>query len=135
MLKNYTYLYVEDDHLSREIMQTLMQQALGIKSLTIFSDSHDFCARLKALPTLPNVALLDIHVEPHDGFSMLTMLRADPNFRDIKVVALTASVMNDEVIKLRESGFDGAIGKPLSLQTFPDLLQRILDNEPIWNIA
>jgi CheY-like chemotaxis protein len=116
-------------------MQTLMEKALDIKNLTIFSDSKDFSERLRALPRLPNVVLLDIHVEPHDGFSMLTMLRADPDFRDIKIIALTASVMNDEVDKLRESGFDGAIGKPLSLQTFPDLLKRILDNEPIWNIA
>jgi CheY-like chemotaxis protein len=135
MLENYVYLYVEDDALSREIMQTLMEKALEIKNLTMFSDSKDFGERLKALPTRPNVVLLDIHVEPHDGFSMLTMLRADPDFRDIKIIALTASVMNDEVDKLRESGFDGAIGKPLSLQTFPDLLKRILDNEPIWNIA
>jgi CheY-like chemotaxis protein len=50
------------------------------------------------------------------------------------VMALTASVMNEEINKLREAGFDGVLGKPLSFHTFPDTLRRILAGERIWTV-
>jgi CheY-like chemotaxis protein len=129
------FLYVEDDLLSREIMQMMMQNLLGIQKLTVFSDSTDFIERVRALAAKPDVILLDIHVKPHNGFEMLDMLRADPTLRSTKVIALTASVMNEEVQRLRTSGFDGAIGKPLSIQTFPALVTRIVKGETVWHIA
>jgi CheY-like chemotaxis protein len=66
---------------------------------------------------------------------MLAMLRADPQYRDAKVIALTASVMSEEVEQLRNSRFDGAIGKPLRASTFPDLLARILNGEAVWSVS
>jgi CheY-like chemotaxis protein len=133
--QQYRFLYVEDDPLSCEIMTLLMEMGLGINTLTIFQDSEDFIERVKALPQRPDVFLIDIQVKPHNGFEMLRMLQADPDYRSVQVIALTASVMNEEVEKLRVSGFSGAIAKPLSIQTFPSLLKRILDGESIWHVA
>jgi CheY-like chemotaxis protein len=135
MFDNYAYLYVEDDPLSREVMQVLMENAMDVRSLTIFDDSVDFMGRIQSLPRIPDVILLDIHVKPYDGFEMLQQLQADPAYQNSKVIALTASVMNEEVEKLRTSGFDGAIAKPLSIQTFPDMIARVLAGEVIWYIA
>lgn len=134
-MKECIYLYVEDDPLSREIMKFIMEMGMGITTLTIFSDSTDFVERLKGLVPRPDVILLDIHVQPYNGFAMLKMIQADPNFADCRVVALTASVMNEEVEQLRVNGFHGAIAKPLSVQTFPDLLKRVIAGEAIWHIA
>lgn len=131
----YHYLYVEDDTLSREVLQTIMSIALGITTLTLFEDGNNFMARIKALPDKPDVILLDIHITPNDGFELLRMLRADPAYQHVKVIAVTASVMNEEVKRLRDSGFDGAIAKPLSVTTFPDLLKRVVNGDSIWHIA
>jgi len=87
------------------------------------------------LENRPNIILLDIHVAPHDGFEMLKMLRQNDQFARAKIIALTASVMNEEVEQLREAGFDGAIAKPLSIQTFPDLIQRVITGETVWHIS
>ena len=129
------FLYVEDNASNRMVMQLIMQKAMQVNDLAIFEDSNNFMPRVKALPQIPQVALLDIHVRPYDGFAMLEMLRADPDYQNTKIVALTASVTNEEVEQLRTSGFDGAIGKPLRVSTFPDLLVRILNGETIWHIA
>ena len=129
------FLYVEDNASNRMVMQLIMQKAMQVNDLAIFKDSNNFMPRVKALPQIPQVALLDIHVRPYDGFAMLEMLRADPDYQNTKIVALTASVTNEEVEQLRTSGFDGAIGKPLRVSTFPDLLVRILNGETIWHIA
>lgn len=129
------YLYVEDDPMSRQIMQIIIENGVGSKNIIIFDDSTDFMARMTHLIHTPTIILLDIHVRPYDGFQMLTMLREDSRFDGSKIVALTASVMNEEVEQLREAGFDGAIAKPLSIQTFPELLRRIITGESVWHIV
>lgn len=127
-------LYVEDDPLSREVMQLLVKRVPGMATLAIFEDSRDFMARVNALNPAPDLIMLDIHVHPLDGFEMLRQLRADARFNRTRIIALTASVMNEEVSQLRTSGFDGAIAKPLSLQSFPSLIERIMNGESVWHI-
>ncbi len=129
------YLYVEDDPMSREIMRIIIENGVGSTNLTIFDDSTDFLGRVSRLNDQPTIILLDIHVMPYDGFQMLKMLREDSPLTHAKIIALTASVMNEEVEQLREAGFDGAISKPLSIQTFPELLKRIADGETVWHIS
>ena len=74
-------------------------------------------------------------MKPYDGFDLLSMLRDDPQFKKSKVVALTASVMSEEVARLKRRGFDGAIAKPLNIEAFPDLIAKILHGESIWYIV
>ena len=135
MKQTYSYLYVEDDALSREVMETLLVQVVGVKSLALFEDSTDFLARLRALDPQPDLILLDIFVGPHDGHEMLSMLRGDPQYREIRVIAVTASVMSDEVLRPRAAGFDGALAKPLDMVTFPDLIRRLEAGEAVWQIT
>jgi len=127
------FLYVEDDTLSREIMQ-MMMECLE-QSLVTFEDSHNFMARVEKLTPVPHVILLDIHVPPHNGFEMLEMLRLNPAYKECRIIALTASVMNEEIERLRNSGFDGAIGKPLDFEQFPLLLERLLHGDEVWHIS
>ena len=134
MLHNPSFLYVEDEALSRIVMEMLMVRGLGFKNLTIFEDSEQFMERVEALPQKPDVFFLDIHIKPHSGFEMLTMLRQHPDYWNARVIALTASVMNEEVQMLKEAGFDGAIAKPIDQLVFPDLLNQVLEGEEVWNI-
>lgn len=127
-------LCVEDDPSNRLVMKLLVEKMLQVGYYAIFEDSADFLARVRTLPVRPDIVLLDIHVSPFDGFEMLRMIREDADYFDTKVVALTASVMNEEVERLRQSGFDGAIGKPISLSAFPVVIERILNGESIWQV-
>lgn len=127
-------LYVEDDPFSRDIMKMMMKRVPHVSDITVFEDSADFISRAAAIVPTPALILLDIHVQPFDGFTMLKQLRADDRFSNSRIIALTASVMNEEVSQLRTSGFDGAIAKPLSLQTFPSLISRIINGDSVWHI-
>ncbi len=128
-------LYVEDDPPSREIMELLLVGQMELSNVHIFDDSKDFMPRLEKLNSKPDMILLDIHVRPYSGFEMLQMIRAHDSFRHIPVVALTASVMNEEVQQLKEAGFSGVIAKPIDMDSFPALLDRILNGEAIWSIV
>jgi CheY-like chemotaxis protein len=125
---------VEDDPLSRQVMQMLLVRGLGYSRLTILEDSTDFFERVEALSPKPNVFFLDIHMQPLDGFLMLDMLRRHADFRSASVIAATASVMNEEVNKLRTAGFNGVIAKPIIQREFPGLLKRILTEQEVWTI-
>jgi CheY-like chemotaxis protein len=127
-------LCVEDDPSNRLVMKLLVEKTLSLKYYAIFEDSADFLLRVRDLPLRPDIILLDIHVSPFNGFQMLKMIREDSVYFDSKVVALTASVMNEEVERLRKSGFDGAIGKPITLSTFPVVIERIIKGESIWQV-
>lgn len=135
MNQQLTVLYVEDDPQSRTVMKLLLAGRMGLEHVTILLDSADFSARVQQLTPPPNLIFLDIHVEPFDGFEMLRQLRALPQFAHTPIVALTASLMNEEVHQLRASGFDGCLAKPLDVQTFPALIARILAGEKIWRIT
>ncbi|MBN8638321.1 MAG: response regulator [Anaerolineae bacterium] len=127
-------LYVEDDPHSRTLMRMLLSGRMKLPNVTIFENSEDFLAKVEALTPKPDVIFLDIHMQPYDGFTMLSMLQQLDWARNTRIVALTASVMNEEVVKLRQSGFDGCLAKPIDLTTFPDTFQRIVDGEAIWRI-
>ena len=127
-------LYVEDNLQSCTLMQMMLVRRLGLQHVTIWPDSTNFLARLETLDPKPDVIFLDIHMEPYNGFQMLTMLREHYNYQETPIVALTASVMGEEVHHLRTAGFDGCIAKPIDLSTFPDALRGILAGEEVWTI-
>jgi two-component system, OmpR family, response regulator len=128
------FLYVEDDLFSRQIMQLLLERVMKFNHVFIFENSQDFMARLEALPRKPDLIFLDIHMQPDDGFTLLAMLRSHNDYKHLRVAAVTASVMNEEVERLNKAGFDGVLAKPIDQTIFPDVVQRILKGERIWNV-
>src|SRR6185503_2224831 len=133
-MDNNFLLYVEDDSSNRLVMKLLMDKILHTKNYMIFEDSANFMSRVRNLPARPTIFMLDIHIAPLNGFQLLHLLRQDSGYYDSKIIALTASVMNEEVKRLRESGFDGAISKPITLSTFPKVIDSILNGESVWQI-
>lgn len=130
-----SFLYVEDDTLSREVIRIALRDIMKFERVWIFESSENFLERVKALECAPDVILLDIHMKPLDGFAMLKLLRENDAFKKSRVIALTASVMSEEVELLRKSGFDGAVGKPIDPDVFPDLIRQLARGDEIWYIA
>ena len=134
MKQPYSLLYVEDDAGSQKVMRGLIELLSFPVSLTVFDDSTEFISRVEAISPQPDLFLLDIHVSPQNGFEMLQDLRQHNDFHQAMVVALTASVMNEEVKKLKEAGFDGVLAKPLKFHDFPQLIERIRSGERLWTV-
>ena len=128
-------VYVEDDENSILVMKMVVERVMKLPTLYVLQSRADFVEQVKGLGVVPDVFLLDIQMKPYDGVELLSMLRKDPQFKCSKVIALTASVTNEEVSLLKSGGFDGAIAKPLNIEVFPDLIARIINGEHIWYIA
>ncbi len=127
-------LYVEDDKNSLDIMRITLEVIMELPRVHYLENSENFMERVRAFAPQPDVFLLDIHMEPVDGFAMLTQLRADPAYAQSIVIALTASVMNEEVRRLRTAGFNSVIAKPVDIDAFPTQLSRIISGNPVWTV-
>lgn len=127
-------LYVEDDRMSRTVMQVLLTEVLAVNKLFVFENSADFLTRVQALDQQPHLIFLDIQVQPLDGYQMLAILREQPAYQQTTIIALTANVMAHDVDQLKAAGFDGLIGKPIMEDVFPQLIDMIVNGESVWYI-
>ena len=57
----------------------------------------------------------------------LKVLRADPATAGIPVIAVTASVMQQDRNLITEAGFDGYLGKPINLKEFLDAVRKAVE--------
>jgi two-component system cell cycle response regulator DivK len=74
----------------------------------------------------PDLILMDINLPGLDGTAALARLRADPATARIRVAALTAFAMKDDLARFRAAGFDGYLAKPISVRELPGQIRQLL---------
>jgi two-component system, cell cycle response regulator DivK len=74
----------------------------------------------------PDLVLMDIHLPGMNGIEARRVLRADPATANIPVIAVTASVMQQDRKQITEAGFEGYVGKPINLKEFLGAVQAML---------
>ena len=74
----------------------------------------------------PDLVLMDIHLPGMNGIDALGVLRADAATAAIPVIAVTASVMQQDRKLITDAGFDGYVGKPINLKEFLDAVSGML---------
>ena len=110
----HTVLIVEDNDKNMKLARDVLQ-ARGYG--TIEATTGEDGVRL-ARERLPDLVLMDIHLPGISGIEALARLRADPATAKIPVIAVTASVMQQDRKVILEAGFDSYLGKPLNLAEF-----------------
>jgi len=91
-------------------------------------DAEDALKILQAFK--PSVILMDIQLPGMDGLQLTRRLKADPAFRDMIIVALTAYAMKGDQEKAYESGCDGYITKPIDTTTLGRQILALLAHPP-----
>jgi CheY-like chemotaxis protein len=127
-----SFVYIEDDPHSREVMTILLRQVMGFEQVTVWEHGQNLIERLASLPYQPSTFLLDIHMLPVSGYEIHDTLRAHADYANACIIAVTASVMTSDIHKLREYGFNSLIAKPVKMQQFPLLLRQILNGQAVW---
>jgi len=72
----------------------------------------------------PALILMDIQLPGMSGIEALKALRAAPATASIPVIAITASVMQQDRQQIMSAGFNGFIEKPINLRNFLDIVQK-----------
>lgn len=119
-------LVVEDDQFSVEVLQKLLQnEGMNVTAVYDPAQLDDIVDRLPAF----DIIFVDLELPTMDGYELLAVLLDEFNIA-VPIVAYT--MHTNEVQTARQQGFHSFLGKPLKLQRFPGQLQRILNDDPVW---
>lgn len=117
-----TILLVEDKLLNR----LLIKEYLTEKNLRII-EAIDGNEAIEALEKeIPNLILMDLKMPNMDGFEAIKIIKSKTDFKNIPVVAMTASAMKEDQEKIKKAGFDNYILKPIHKETvFKKLIEYL----------
>ena len=76
---------------------------------------------------LPDLILMDIGLPGMDGLEATRILRKDPKFKDIPIVAMTSHAMKGDEAKILNAGCSGHISKPINTREFAKQVGRYLE--------
>jgi two-component system cell cycle response regulator DivK len=78
----------------------------------------------------PRLILMDLQLPGMDGLELTRRLKADPAYRDVKIIALTAYAMKGDGEKARAAGCDDYVTKPIDTNALARLVAEYLRREP-----
>ncbi|HET9224576.1 MAG TPA: response regulator [Roseiflexaceae bacterium] len=130
-LNQAVVLLAEDNPDNLFIAIELLRRA-GVKYCNGCASGQQLFQLIETLNQPVHLILLDIHIPREDGYAILKQVRATPQLARVRVAALTANVMVDDVQRARAAGFDGFIGKPINRQRFSGQVARMLAGEEVW---
>lgn len=71
----------------------------------------------------PSIILLDLNMPRKDGREALTEIKADPDLRNIPVIILTVSKLEEDIIRTYDLGASSFIRKPVRFNDFVEVLK------------
>jgi two-component system cell cycle response regulator len=119
-------LIIEDNETNLELMIYLLQE-FGYEPMTALDGEEGLTAIRQERPDL---VLCDIQMPNLDGYELVKIVKADPDLRQIPIVAVTALAMAGDRDKGLAAGFDSYINKPLNPQTFVQQVEKLLGVTP-----
>ena len=115
-------LLVEDNAINRQLARELLE-TMGLEVNTV-SGGHEALERLRQQPF--DLVLMDIQMPEMDGYQTTRMLRSDPRWSSLPVVALTAHALAGEREKCLQAGMNDHVPKPIDPQQLYSTLHRWL---------
>jgi two-component system, cell cycle response regulator DivK len=119
-----TILIIEDNEKNMKLVRDILRHA-GHATLETPSGAEG--VRL-ARAHRPDLVLMDIQLPDIDGIEALRQIRADPALDAMPVLAVSASVMPEELRQIAASGFDAYVTKPIALKDFMATVRRFLEH-------
>ena len=111
-------LIVEDNEMNRDMLgRRLERRGFEIKFAL---DGQEGLDMMKS--TKPDLVLMDMGLPVLDGWEATSKAKADPDLKEIPIIALTAHALETDRIKALEAGADDFDTKPVDIQR---LLEKI----------
>lgn len=117
-----TILVVEDNELNMKLFHDLLE-VQGYKILQTGDGNEAFDLAQKHRPDL---ILMDIQLPEKSGLEVTREIKAEPQLRDIPIIAVTAFAMRDDEERIRAAGCDDYLAKPISVTGFLEKVKRVL---------
>jgi two-component system, cell cycle response regulator DivK len=117
-----TVMIVEDNELNMKLFHDLLE-AYGYRTIGTRSGLEVLDLARKHRPDL---ILMDIQLPEVSGLEVTKWLKEDAELHAIPVVAVTAFAMKGDGERIRESGCEAYLSKPISVPKFIETIRRFL---------
>jgi len=118
-----TVLLVDDDARNIFALSSVLERR-GMNVLTA-TTGGEAVALVEATPDLA-IVLMDIMMPEMDGYETTALIRQDPRFRRLPIVALTAKAMKGDREKCLEAGASDYLAKPVNTEQLLSALRMWL---------
>jgi len=115
-------LIVEDNELNMRLFNDLLE-AQGYE---IIQARQGIEALKLAHMHFPDLILMDIQLPEISGLEVTKWIKDDEKLKRIPIIAVTAFAMKGDEQRIRESGCEGYIAKPISIVPFLQTIQHHL---------
>ena len=123
-LEGMQVLLVEDNKVNQMLARKLLE-ARGIL-VDIVSDGQQALDKLAQTGADHyDCVLMDLQMPVMDGYTATQLLRAQPEFNALPLVAMTAHAMSEEVERCRALGMNGHVTKPIHPATLYETLKSL----------
>jgi CheY-like chemotaxis protein len=120
-LSGIKVLAVDDDTDSRGAIERILERC----GATVRTASSMEEALSEFTQFSPHVILSDIGMPVHDGFELISRLRALPGARHIPAVALTALARSEDRTRVLRAGFQMHLAKPVESHELVAVVQNL----------
>lgn len=116
-------LIIEDNDLNLKLFRDLLE-ANGYKTV---ETKEGLNALDLAKREMPDLILMDIQLPEISGLDVTRKIKAEPDVRDIPIIAVTAFAMKDDEEKILRAGCEAYISKPISITNFLETVKQFLN--------
>ena len=120
-----TILVVEDNKLNMKLVRGLIK--IGKYHMLEAMDAETGIKLIRE--ERPDLVLMDIQLPGMDGLSATEVIKADPDLKDIPIVALTSYAMQGDKEKALAAGCTGYIAKPIDTRQFLETVSQFLKDD------
>jgi two-component system sensor histidine kinase/response regulator len=119
-------LVADDSRVSQKFMSILLED-LGHSFTTVGSGGEVVEA---AANGSFDIIIMDIQMPGIDGFEAATLIRAEEALANKRtpIIAMTASVMEGDLVRYAQVGIDRYIAKPVSVSALMEALQLLMSS-------
>jgi len=127
ILRGRRVLLVEDNEFNQIVASELLSRVAGV-DVSIARNGQEAIDRIRAEPF--DAVLMDVQMPLMDGHQVTALLRQDPRFASLPIIAMTAHAMARDREKAIASGMNDYVSKPFEPPQLFAVLARWMKDGP-----
>jgi len=120
---NMRFLVVDDFATMRRIVRNLLKE-LGFVNVDEAEDGNAALQKLRASKF--DFVVTDWNMPNMTGLELLKTVRADPQFKHLPFLMVTAEAEKENIIEAVKSGVSNYIVKPFNAETLKEKIEKVL---------
>ncbi|PLX99302.1 MAG: response regulator [Desulfuromonas sp.] len=123
-MSTFNVLVVEDSPTMRQLIVFALKRVRGL-NITEANDGVDGLKKISAEKF--DLILTDINMPIMDGLKLVSLVRNDPNYKDVPIVIITTEGANEDKERAMAIGANDYITKPIQTTKIIDVTRRLLN--------